>query len=180
MILWYGLCATLLASLIGFLASWWWLTQEPSPEPMAALYTSAAIFIFSLLALPVQFFFDEERKKRSLANGAKKRTAFDCALDSLDGEMSNIRHMEVKRPYSGEPHRRAVEDTSLKLLGASIEELLQYYWYRKDARRVLEEIARVQNMPRNQKDVSRLIPMLVHLRPRLERALNKLGGAAKW
>ena len=57
MIVWYGLWAALFTSLVGFLASWWWLTQEPSPEPTAALYASAAVFIVSVIGLPIKVLF---------------------------------------------------------------------------------------------------------------------------
>lgn len=179
MIVWYGLWAALFTSLVGFLASWWWLTQEPSPEPTAALYASAAVFIVSVIGLPIQYFFNEERQKRSKADREKRREVFDWVLDRLDGEMKNLRQIESKRVYSGESHRKAVEDSSFELLAEEIEKLLGFFWYRKSARQILDEIARIQKLPPNGKDVHKIIPMLEALRPRLEADLKRHGGPAE-
>lgn len=178
-VVWYGVLSAWGISLVYLLSNWWWLGQQPEAEPAAAVYGAAATFAFATIALPLQYFFGEENRKKRALKREEKRKVLDWVLDRLDGEMRNFEQIRPGRTYNSPLHQRAIEEYSFELLGNEIEKLLPYFWYRASAKEILSEIKRNKALPPNGKDATRLIPMLNKLRPRVEKGLITLGGPAE-
>ena len=84
--------------------------------------------------------------------------------------------MAARRPYSGEDHRKSVEEYSLQMLSEEVEKAAAYWGYGRRANGVLSEIKRIEEQPRTEKDVSQLLPLLAQLRSKASTQLRKLGG----
>ncbi len=176
---WYKLIAGWIVTLIGMVATGLWLQADPGPEPRAAFVGTIAAFVIATIAIPTQFFFGERFVQIRAARRQEKRHVLDWALGRLNGEMKNFRRIQQKNGYSGEPHRKAVEEASFELLGDEIAKLAAYHRYKGVATRILAEIDRNRSLPPEHKDVSRLIPMLERLGPKLGRDLKNLNGSAE-
>ena len=178
---WFTHFTSVVALAIGAAALWWWHLQNPGdPEPIASFIGAAALLVAATLAIPVHWFFDDDLKARRQRVYEQRRSILDAVLDRMDGEMENFRHISEKRNYSDEDHRRSVENSSFELLAEETEKVASWRGYRGPATAILHEIKRNESLPPGQKDVSRLVPLLAKLRPRVERELNKVGGPHEW
>ena len=94
----------------------------------------------------------------------------------IEHERHNFEHIQEGKPYSGEPHRRAVEDVSFEGLLWRLEEFLpaRVFGFRRLCLSVKCAIEKIHAMPQGQKDVSDLMPLLDKLEPRLDRFLKPL------
>jgi hypothetical protein len=112
-------------SLLSLIATAWWRWNVSDFEPTAALWVSIFVFSGASIGLVAHYLIGEASPEEKTAAREKKRKDLDWALDRIRGEMKNFMHIQQGKGYSGDKHRRTVEEYSVELLEEEITKLVE-------------------------------------------------------
>lgn len=127
----------------------------------------------SFIYILIEHFFDAEYQAERTKEFRRIALDLEWVKDRMAAELHNFDHINLGKPYSGEAHRRAVEDSSFELLEEELEKLRTVSGYTKIIPRILNEITKIKAMPPNRKDVTQFLPMFHALEKQIAKSQRR-------
>lgn len=94
-----------------------------------------------------------------------RKKLVDAALKRIQHESPNLKHIAEGKSYSSTSHQNAVEKTTFELLTKDLTPLVQFWTYKRQVKRLLDQIKKIQMV--TGESIAGTRPLLARLEVRL-------------
>jgi hypothetical protein len=165
----FALISGFIVTLISSVCLWLWYRADGGNEAWYGAVASTGACVVTAIGVILDLLFDDEIQKRRLQKREELKAFLEPLRKRIERERTNFEDVAAKNTHLNRYSLEYSEITPFKLLADELSKVRSHARYRVLADKLLEEIALIQEMPPNEKDMSRFMPLLAELEAKMLR-----------